>query len=106
MAALYSMDLRKRSVQAVGSRAGRGYHRRDVRRESGVGAPVDAAPTRNGQHRARPHTEWRRRVLADEEEHLRELVAAQPDRTLGEIQAALPTPASLTTFGARCSACS
>lgn len=98
MAVAYSMDLRKRVVQAWDRGldadtiaetfdVSRAWVHRLVqrRRETGSIAP-------------RPQTKWRRRVLADDDEHLRELVAAQPDRTLVEIQAALPTPASLTTI--------
>ena len=94
----YSMDLRTRVVQAwdrgmdadtiaetfAVSRAW-GHRLVQRRRETGSIAP-------------RQQTQWRPRLLAAHEEQLREVVAAQPDRTLGEIKAALGTPASLSTI--------
>jgi hypothetical protein len=41
---------------------------------------------------------FRPRVLAGQEERLRALVLAVPDRTLAELRAALPTTASLATI--------
>lgn len=96
--AAYSMDLRTRvledwdagmKVDDVGAkyRVSRAWVHRLVqrRRETGEIAP-------------RQQTKFRARVLAGQEDRLRALVAAQPDRTLAELRDALPTSASLTTI--------
>lgn len=97
--AAYSMDLRTRVLAdwdaglkaddvAAKYRVSRAWVHRLVqrRREHGEIAP-------------RRQTKFRARTLApDQEERLRGLVIAQPDRTLRELRAALPTPASLTTI--------
>jgi transposase len=94
----YSMDLRTRVVDAWdrGEDAetiaetfdvSRAWVHRLVQRRRDTG---NLAP--------RAQTKFRPRLLADHDEQLREVVTAQPDRTLVEIQAALPTPASLTTI--------
>src|SRR5262245_22438002 len=97
--AAYSMDLRTRVLAdwdggmkaedvAGKYRVSRAWVHRLVqrRRESGEIAP-------------RRQTKFRARMLApDQEDRLRGLVIAQPDRTLVELRAALPTTASLTTI--------
>lgn len=95
--AAYSMDLRTRVLEdwdtgmkaeavAAKYRVSRAWVHRLVqrRRESG-----ETEPRR--QMRFRP------RVLAGHEDRLRAVVAARPDRTLVEIQAALGTSASVAT---------
>ena len=94
----YSMDLRTRVLAewdtgtkaedvAAKYRVSRAWVHRLVqrRRETGEIGP-------------RPQTKFRPRTLADQEERLRALVTAQPDRTLAELREALPTTASLTTI--------
>ncbi len=94
----YSMDLRTRVLAdwdtgtkaedvAAKYRVSRAWVHRLVqrRRETGEIGP-------------RPQTKFRTRTLADQEERLRALVTAQPDRTLAELREALPTTASLTTI--------
>jgi len=52
-----------------------------------------------GEVTPRRQTKFRARALAeDQEDRLRALVTAQPDRTLAELRAALPTSAGLTTI--------
>lgn len=51
-----------------------------------------------GEIGPRHQTKFRARTLADQEERLRALVTAQPDRTLAELRDALPTAASLATI--------
>ena len=46
----------------------------------------------------RIETKFRARVLGGATDRLQAIVAAQPDRTLREVQAALDTPASVTTI--------
>lgn len=94
----YSLDLRKRVLKAwdggldanaVAAKyeVSRAWVHRLVqrRRETGRIAP-------------RQQTTWRTPLLEGQTEQLRALVAAKPDRTLRELQAALPTAASLTTI--------
>lgn len=94
----YSMDLRTRVLLdrdaglktedvAVKYRVSRAWVDRLVqrRRETGEIAP-------------RKQTRFRSRALAGQEERLRELVTAKPDRTLVELRAALPTSASLAAI--------
>jgi transposase len=97
--AAYSMDLRTRVLTdwdagmkaddvAAKYRVSRAWVHRLVqrRRERGEIAP-------------RRQTKFRARTLAPEqEERLRWLVLAQPDRTLVELRTALSTTASLTTI--------
>jgi transposase len=96
--AAYSMDLRTRVLMdwdagmkadevAAKYRVSRAWVHRLVqrRRESGEVGP-------------RRQTKFRARCLdADQEDRLRTLVSAQPDRTLAELRDALPTTASLAT---------
>ncbi len=98
MAAAYSMDLRSRvlrdsdagqSSKALAER----YH---VSR-----AWVDALKHRRretGDIGPRPQRKFRTRALAGQEDRLRALIDAQPDRTLVEIRAALATTASVATI--------
>jgi transposase len=92
------MDLRKRVVrawdagldaEAVAAKyeVSRAWVHRLVqrRRETGSIAP-------------RKQTRFRRRVLAEQEPRLAELIATRPDATLVELRAALPTSAALSTL--------
>lgn len=94
----YSLDLRTRVLKAwdggldanaVAAKyeVSRAWVHRLVqrRRETGSVAP-------------RKQTKWRTPILDGQAEQLRAVVAAKPDRTLREIQAALPTSASLPTI--------
>ena len=94
----YSLDLRTRvladwdagmGADAVAGkyRVSRAWVQRLVqrRRETGSIAP-------------RRQTTFRARALAGQDERLRALVLAVPDRTLAELREALPTTASLTTI--------
>ena len=94
----YSMDLRTRvladwdagmKAEAVAAkyRVSRAWVHRLVqrRRETGEIGP-------------RQRTKFRTRTLAEQEDRLRALVTAQPDRTLAELRDALPTSASLATI--------
>jgi transposase len=94
----YSMDLRKRVVRAWDAgmdaesvaakyEVSRAWVHRLVqrRRETGSIAP-------------RKQTKFRGRVLAGQEARLTALITAQPDATLAELRAALPTAAALSTL--------
>ena len=96
--AAYSLDLRTRVLAdwdgglgaealAAKYRVSRAWVHRLVqrRRETGAIGP-------------RRQTTFRPRALAGQDERLRALVLAAPDRTLAELRAALPTTASLTTI--------
>jgi transposase len=96
--AAYSMDLRTRVLDdwdaglkadevAAKYRVSRAWVHRLVqrRRETGEIGP-------------RPQTRFRAQALAGQEDRLRRLVDAQPDRTLAELRAALPTTASLSSI--------
>jgi len=98
MAAAYSMDLRTRVLKdadgGLSSKAlAERYHvsrawvdaLKQRRRETGAFAP-------------RKQTRWRTPILAPQLAELAALIRAQPDRTLGELQAALQTPACLATI--------
>jgi transposase len=98
MAAAYSMDLRERVMEdrdaglasdavAEKYRVSRAWVDRVMqrRRETGEIGP-------------REQTKFRPRVLADEEDRLRGLLEAYPDRTLRELQGDLKVTASLTTI--------
>jgi transposase len=96
--AAYSMDLRTRVLAdwdagmkavevATRYRVGRAWVHRLVQRRRETG---EITPRRQSKFRAR--------VLAGQEDRLRALVTAQPDRTLAELRDALPTSASLTTI--------
>lgn len=98
MAAAYSMDLRERVLQD----ADLGVSSKDLAARYRVSrAWVDALKQRRretGEMGPRVQTKFRSRVLAGHTDRLRAIVDAQPDRTLCEVQAALQTPASLTTI--------
>jgi transposase len=94
----YSMDLRKRVVQAWDESGdadevaatfavSRAWVHRLVqrRRETGSVAP-------------RKQTKFRSRVLAGREVQLAALIAAKPDATLTELRESLPTTAALSTL--------
>jgi transposase len=96
--AAYSMDLRTRVLQdwdaglkaddvAAKYRVSRAWVHRLVqrRRETGEVGP-------------RRQTRFRAQALAGQDDRLRALVDAQPDRTLAELRVALPTSASLATI--------
>jgi len=86
------MDLRKRVLRARDAgmdaesvaakyEVSRAWVHRPGRRETGSIAP-------------RKQTQFRRRVLADQETRLAALIAARPDATLAELRDALPTTAA------------
>jgi transposase len=94
----YSLDLRTRVLAdwdagmkaeevAAKYRVSRAWVHRLVqrRRETGEIGP-------------RRQTKFRARTLAEQEDRLRFLVTAQPDRTLAELRDELPTAASLATI--------
>ena len=95
--AAYSMDLRTRVLAdwdaglkaddvAAKYRVSRAWVHRLVQRRR-----------ETGEIEPRQQMKFRTRVLAGHEDRLRAVVAAQPDRTLVEIQAALGTSASVAT---------
>lgn len=98
MAAAYSMDLRERVIQD----ADLGVPSKDLAVRYHVSRTwVDALKQRRretGTIGPRVQTKFRSRVLAGQTDRLQAIVAAQPDRTLCEVQAALQTTASLTTI--------
>jgi len=98
MAAAYSMDLRERVIKDADA----GIPSKVLAARYHVSlAWVDALKLRwrtTGSIAPRKQTKFRGRVLGDATDRLQALVTAQPDRTLREIQAALDTPASLTTI--------
>ena len=51
-----------------------------------------------GEVGPRPQTVFKQHALAGQEERLRALVAAAPDRTLAELREALPSAASLSSI--------
>lgn len=94
----YSMDLRKRVARAWDDgddaetiaetfAVSRAWVHRLIqrRRETGSLAP-------------RKQTKFRRRALEDQDDRLAGLIRAQPDATLVELRAALPTSAALSTL--------
>ena len=96
--AAYSLDLRTRvladwdagmGAEAVAAkyRVSRAWVHRLVQRRRETGAITP-----------RQQTKFRARALAGQDERLRALVLAVPDRTLAELRDALPTTASLTTI--------
>lgn len=95
--AAYSMDLRTRALEdwdaglkadevAARYRVSRAWVHRLVQRRR-----------ETGEIEPRRQTRFRTRVLAGQDDRLRAVVAAQPDRTLVEIRAVLGTSASLAT---------
>ena len=96
--AAYSLDLRTRvladwdagmGAEAVAAkyRVSRAWVHRLVQRRRETGAITP-----------RQQTKFRARAVAGQDERLRALVLAVPDRTLAELRDALPTTASLTTI--------
>ena len=76
----YSMDLRSRVLTDC---------------DAGVAAK-DVAAT--GETEPRQQTVFKKHALAGQEDRLRALVDAQPDRTLAELREALPSAASLSSI--------
>jgi transposase len=98
MAAAYSNDLRERVLQD----AAQGLTTKALVERYHVSCSfVDALKLRyrtTGEIGPRVQTKVRTRVLEGQGARLQLIIAAQPDRTLREVQAALDTPASLTTI--------
>src|SRR5262245_48756444 len=98
MAAAYSMDLRSRVLKDADA----GLPSKELAARYHVSrAWVDALKQRQretGDIGPRRQTKFRARVLADQEDRLRALIDAQPDRTLTELREALPTTACLATI--------
>lgn len=98
MAAAYSMDLRTRVLQDAAA----GLTTKELAARYHVSrAWVDAVKQRQretGETGPRKQTRWRTPILTPHLDQLRALIDAQPDRTLVELQAALPTPAGLATI--------
>jgi len=93
----YSMDLRSRVLE---DRVG-GLASKDVAAKYRVSRSwVDRVYQRHraGEDTPRKQTKFRGRRLAGQEDRLRAIVAAQPDRTLVEIRAALGVPVALSTL--------
>lgn len=99
MGAAYSIDLRERVLKD----AAQGLTSKELAARYHVSRScVDALKQRyreTGEVGPRIQTKFRARVLGGATDRLQALVAAQPDRTLREVQAALDTPASVTTIG-------
>ena len=100
----YSMDLRKRVLRDAD--AGLSSHQL-AGRYSVSRAWVDRLKQRRretGEVAPRQQTTFRRRTLTDQQKHrLVALITAQPDATLAELRAALPTTAAISTCGGRSS---
>jgi transposase len=98
MAAAYSMDLRERVFRAWQASGDAD----DVAATFGVSrAWVHRLAQRQRETQSlapRAQTKFRQRILAGQEARLQALVAAQPDVTLAELRAQLPTTAALSTL--------
>ena len=98
MAAAYSMDLRERVFKAWEASGDAD----DVAATFGVSrAWVHRLAQRYRETQSlapRKQTIFRGRVLAKQADRLQALVAAQPDATLAELRAQLPTTAALSTL--------
>ena len=98
MAAAYSMDLRTRVLKDADA----GLSSKELAARYHVSrAWVNALKQRRrdtGAIGPRKQTKFRARILAGQEERLRALITAQPDRTLAEVREALPTTACLATI--------
>jgi transposase len=96
--AAYSMDLRTRVLEDRDA----GLTSNDVATKYRVSrAWVDRLVQRRretGEIGPRRQKKFRVRALAGQEDRLRALMDAQPDRTLAEIRVALPTTACLATI--------
>jgi transposase len=97
--AAYSLDLRTRVLDDwdAGLKAEEAAAKYRVSR-SWVHRLVQRRRETGGEIGPRPQTRFRAQALAGRETHLRALVDAQPDRTLAELRAALPTAASLSSI--------
>jgi transposase len=97
MASAYSMDLRERVFKAWQASGDAD----NVAATFGVSrAWVHRLAQRERETKSlapRKQTKFRARILAGQEVRLRALVAAQPDMTLAELRAQLPTDASIST---------
>jgi len=98
MASAYSMDLRERVFKAWQASGDAD----DVAATFGVSrAWVHRLAQRERETKSlapRKQTKFRARLLAGQEVRLQALVAAQPDVTLAELRAQLPTTASISTL--------
>ena len=98
MASAYSMDLRERVFKAWQASGDAD----DVAATFGVSrAWVHRLAQRERETKSlapRKQTKFRPRILAGHEARLQALVAAQPDVTLAELRAQLPTTASISTL--------
>jgi transposase len=98
MGVAYSLDLRERVLKD----AAQGLTSKELAARYHVSRSfVDALKLRyrqTGEMTPRVQTKFRARMLAGATDRLQALVMAQPDRTLRELQAALSTPASLSTI--------
>lgn len=97
--AAYSMDLRTRVLRDSDA----GMPSKDVAAKYAVSrAWVDRVKQRRretGEVAPRKQTTFRRRALDERQEYrLVALITAQPDATLAELQAALPTTAGVSTL--------
>ena len=92
----YSMDLPKRVLRAWdgGLDAESVAAKYEVSR-AWVHRLVQRRRRETGSIAPRKQTQFRRRVLAEQEPRLSALIAAQPDATLAELRDALPTSAAL-----------
>jgi transposase len=98
MAAAYSMDLRARVLKDADA----GLSSKDLAERYRVSrAFVDALKQRRretGEFAPRRQTRWRTPILTPQLSQLKDLLRAQPDRTLAELQGALQTTAGLATI--------
>ena len=98
MAAAYSVDLRSRVLQDADA----GVSSKDLAERYHVSRSwVDALKQRRretGSIGPLKQTKFRTRVLAGQDDRLTALITAQPDATLTELQAALPTTAGVSTL--------
>ena len=93
----YSMDLRTRVLEDCDS----GLASKDVAAKFRVSRSwVDRVKQRRretGEVAPRPQTVFKKQAFAGQEDRLRALVAATPDRTLAELRDALQSSASLSS---------
>jgi transposase len=94
----YSMDLRSRVLADCDA----GMAAKDVAAKFRVSRSwvnrVVQRRRETGEIEPRPQTVFKKHALAGQEERLRALVDAQPDRTLAELREALPSAASLSSI--------
>ncbi len=93
----YSMDLRQRVLEDCDA----GLTSKDVAAKFRVSRSwVDRVKQRRretGEVAPRPQTVFKQRAFAGQEDRLRALVTARPDRTLAELRDALHSSASLSS---------